>query len=589
MKAKFSKVIGKLFTTVMGALVGVSAVGCFGGGNAGQEIDENKIQLNVTYYNKGFGGEYVRELGGRFEDVYKDVQFGDKTGVQVMYYPTDDDSKFRDAGLFKGATNFDVALSENTLIRTLIKGDALLDVTDVLTETSKYDGKKIVDKMSAQQQAAVSKGGNMYAVPHYTSSYGIVYNMSLFNVNNWYFKDGYTLPSNYNPDDAIGDYNKYQATNINGMFISSSSDKKTAGPDGAYETEDDGLPCTYDEFFWLCKKITQKTGCTPISWAGKYYSYYLQDALKSFLADATGKEGYLNIFDPIGKTPQDLIEIDENGDIKSIAGTELTKEDCANIRKQKGLYDAVRFLNVLVNGSYHNEDAFSTSHEHTTNQYEFIDSYAAGGGYTGVAMIIDGAWWEREAINSNAFSEVEDSWGNEYSRENMNFGWMPLPKVSKTAYETSKQSYCADSLCSYIIARKIDKSDIKYELVKDFIRFACSDESLQQFTVVTGGLKGLNYEIDDAHMSQMSNFAKNYYKTMKNPNTKPEFLYAVSDGALYEANPSYFIKNMFNINPTTEVATQLHTLGADNFTYSDAREVFNSICSHAKGQMNNKV
>ena len=138
-----------------------------------------------------------------------------------------------------------------------VKGDALLDVTDVLTETSKYDGKKIVDKMSAQQQAAVSKGGNMYAVPHYTSSYGIVYNMSLFNVNNWYFKDGYTLPANYNPDDAIADYNKYQATNINSMFIASSSDKKTAGPDGVYKTEDDGLPCTYDEFFWLCKKITQ--------------------------------------------------------------------------------------------------------------------------------------------------------------------------------------------------------------------------------------------------------------------------------------------------------------------------------------------
>lgn len=589
MKTKFSKGIVRFFAIVMGVLVGVSATGCAGGGGTDQEIDENRVQLNVTYYNKGFGGEYVRELGARFEDVYKDVKIGDKTGVQVMYYPTSDDSKFKDAGLFKGSTDFDVALAENAVIRTLIKGDALLDITDVLTQPSKYDNKKIADKMSAQQQAAVSNAGNMYAVPHYSSSYGIVYNISLFDFNKWYFKDGYALPAGYNPNDAICDYYKYQATDINRMFITSAADTKTAGPDGEKGTQDDGLPCTYDEFFWLCKKIAQTSGCTPVSWAGKYYSYYLQDALKSFLADATGKESYLNIFDPIGKTPQDLIEVDENGDITSIGGTALTKENCAEIRKQKGLYDAIRFLNVLINGSYHNEDAFSTSHEHTTNQYEFIDSYASNGGYAGIAMIVDGAWWEREAINSNAFSEVENTWGSEYARENLQFGWMPLPKANKAAYEASKQSYCADSLSSYIIARNIDESNVKYDLVKDFIRFACSDESLQQFTVVTGGFKGLNYEIDDAHMSKLSNFAKNYYNTMKNPYTKPEFIYTVSNSTLYEANPSYFVKNMFNTDATTEVSAALHSLGADGFAYSHAQEVFARICSHARGQMNNKV
>ena len=76
---------------------------------------------------------------------------------------------------------------------------------------------------------------------------------------------------------------------------------------------------------------------------------------------------------------------------------------------------------------------------------------------------------------------------------------------------------------------------------------------------------------------------------MKNPYTKPEFVYTVSDSALYEANPSYFIKSMFNTNATTEVATALHALGSGGFTYSDAKEVFDNICSHARGQMNNKI
>ena len=339
----------------------------------------------------------------------------------------------------------------------------------------------------------------------------------------------------------------------------------------------------------MCKKITQKTGCLPISWAGKYYSHYLHEILKSFLIQSTGKEGYLDIFDPVGKNPQDLIEVDENGDVISIGGTALTKEDCANIRKQKGLYDAIRFLNVLINGSYHNEDAFSTSHEHTTNQYEFIDSYAENGGYAGIAMIVDGSCWEREAINSNAFSEVESTWSSEYSRENMEFGWLPLPKVSKAAYDASEQSYCMDSLSAYIIARKIDESNVKYELVKDFIRFACSDESLQEFTVITGTLKGLDYEIDNANMSKLSNFAKNYYNTMKNPYKKTEFVYSVSDSALYEANPKYFSDLIFYTNATTAASTALHSLGSDKFSYSHAKEVFDNICSHARGQMNNKI
>lgn len=82
---------------------------------------------------------------------------------------------------------------------------------------------------------------------------------------------------------------------------------------------------------------------------------------------------------------------------------------------------------------------------------------------------------------------MEGEFGNDYSRDKMKFGWIPLPKVSKNAYEESKQAYCADSLNAFVVARKgVDEN--KTELVKDFIRYACADESLEQFTVVTGAL-----------------------------------------------------------------------------------------------------
>ena len=106
----------------------------------------------------------------------------------------------------------------------------------------------------------------------------------------------------------------------------------------------------------------------------------IKKQIGKFIANfsVTAEDGKEYIFD--GDIIREGLEIstyDENGDVISIAGTVLTEENCADIRKQKGLYDAIRFFNVLINGSYHNADAFSTSHEHTTNQYEFIDSYAA--------------------------------------------------------------------------------------------------------------------------------------------------------------------------------------------------------------------
>lgn len=597
-KNVFAKMAAKICATVMAATMCFTATGCGGGGNSGSDKDSNqtvntdKVQINVLYFNRGFGGEYVRELGGRFEELYKDVKIGDKTGVQVMYYPTTDENLFKNGQIFKQKTDFDVAFTENTYLDQLIAGDALLDIADVVTTKSKYDNKTIAEKMTDQQKNYVTRGNSVYAVPHYASSYGIVYNMSLFDENNWYFKDGYSLPSGYDSNGAICDYNEYLNTNVNGMFVSSPLDKKSAGPDGEFDTEDDGLPCTYDEFFWLCKKIVQ-SNATPVSWTGKYYDDYLGKFLKSLVADAEGIDNYLNNFDPIGKTVGDLIEVAANGNVTVLPEKTLTSADAADIRKQKGLYDGLRFLNVLINGvQFHADDsAFSTSHEHTDNQEDFVLSYADAS-EKDIAMIIDGAWWEREATNNGTFEAVEGEFGATYSHDKMKFGWMPLPKVSKNAYETSKQSYCADSLNAFVVARKGVDAD-KVEIVKDFIRYACADESLEQFTVVTGALKALNYTIGTKNYNSLSNFGRAYYDVMRGEATKsttnPTFVYTYSSSALYVSNPAYFYIDYYKVNASTGVAMRLHDLGANTFDYVNGKKAFDAVYDYAKTMMNGKV
>lgn len=591
-KKVYSRMATKICTTIIAACMCFSVAGCSGnsgnGGDSNQVIKEDQVQINVLYFNRGFGGEYVRELGSRFEEIYKDVKIGDKTGVQVMYYPTTDENLFKNAQMFKQKKDFDVAFTENTYLDQLIAGDALLDIADVVTQKSKYDNKTIAEKMTEQQNNYVTRDNAVYAVPHYASSYGIIYNMSLFEDNNWYFKDGYSLPSGYDQNGAICDYSVYLNTNVNGMFVSSPLDKKSAGPDGEFDTEDDGLPCTYDEFFWLCKKIVQ-SNAVPVSWTGKYYDDYLGKFLKSLIADAEGIENYLSNFDPIGKTVDDLIEVAENGKVTLLPEQTLTSNDAAKIRMQKGLYDGLRFLNVLINGvQFHADDnAFSTSHEQTDNQEDFVLSYADAT-TKDIAMIIDGAWWEREAINNGTFEAVEGEFGNDYSRDKMKFGWIPLPKVSKNAYEESKQAYCADSLNAFVVARKgVDEN--KTELVKDFIRYACADESLEQFTVVTGALKALDYTIENKNYNKLSNFGRAYYDTMRNEVTKPTFAYTYSDSALYVSNPAYFYIDYYKVNASTGVAMRLHDLGQNRFDYVNGKKTFDAVYEYAKTMMNGKV
>lgn len=574
----------KLAAAALGIMMCFSVTACGGNNDGTNEDYSDMMQLNVTYFGRGFGGEYVAELAKNFEEKYKDVKFGDKTGVHVEIKSTTDNNLFRIASNFKAETSFDVVLTENTYLDLLIEGDALMDISDVVNTPSVYDNKTIASKMTAQQIDYLTRGEAVYAVPHYASSYGIIYNIKLFEENNWYFKDGYALPAGYNANDAICDYNKYIATNVNGMFVSSPVDKKTAGPDGTYGTADDGLPTTYDEFFWLCKKI-QQSDAVPVSWTGHYYNDYLFKFLKSLLADAEGYDNYIANYDPVGKTVNDLIEVDNSGNVTKLAGKTLTSADAADIRKQKGLYDGLRFLNVLINGTlFHSDAVFNGSHEHTDNQLDFVESYADPD-MKDIAMIIDGAWWEREASNNNTFIDVEDGYGSEYSKNNLKFGWMTLPKVSKAAYEASKQVYMADSLNSFILVKKNVASE-KVDLAKDFVRYACSDEALQAFTVTTGAMKAFNYTIDNEAYKKLSNFGKSYYDAMTDEYTKPQFVYTYAKSSLYAQNSDFFCEKFFNAGDGTGIISQLHGFGTSEFHYIDAKTAFDNIYDNSKSQMN---
>ena len=164
---------------------------------------------------------------------------------------------------------------------------------------------------------------------------------------------------------------------------------------------------------------------------------------------------------------------------------------------------------------------------------------------------------------------------------------MTLPKVSKAAYDKAKQSYVADSLNAFVVVKKNVASE-KVDIAKDFVRYACSDEALQAFTVTTGAMKALKYTIDDKSYKELSNFGKAYYDAMTNETTVPTFVYTYSKSALYARNSDYFVEKFFNVNAAGSAILKLHELGASKFNYSDAKNVFDMIYAYSQNQMNNK-
>ena len=84
----------------------------------------------------------------------------------------------------------------------------------------------------SQQIALTAKNGSYYALPHYEIYTGLVYDADLFTEKAFYFAKG----GGWTDEDS----------------------EKSCGPDGIYNTYDDGLPSSYEEFYKMMDKMVDE-------------------------------------------------------------------------------------------------------------------------------------------------------------------------------------------------------------------------------------------------------------------------------------------------------------------------------------------
>ncbi len=551
-----------------------------GSGNSTDKVDTTQTQLYVYVYSRGYGSEYLYKLKERYEALHaNDVYETGKKGVQIRINVSDDNSATKYAENVKNQKD-DVFFAEDSYYRALANAGALLDITDAVTKESEYDGKTVASKFNAHQDAYLKVNEKYYGVPHYQGEYGFVYDADLFEKKGYYFKDGYTVADGFvaNKYDSA-QYGEYYSDE---MFVSAGdkTTKRTAGPDRIEGTADDGLPTTYDEFFFLLEHIAANNDI-PVSWAGSYYDGYLNLLTHSLTTDYEGFDD-MSLNYTFNGTDSEMIKLDADGKIvKNAAGVAETESvtvsesNASEVRRQAGLYKALQFMNNLINTDrYHVGDNYAfASFEHTANQEKFLWSSLQSG--ASVAMIADGIWWQREA--TQVFKDIVSAKGEAYSANNRNLGWLPLPKatVEKRDADNGKTTH-NDIMNSFIFARA-GIEDYKKDLARDFIKFACSDESLVEFTTETNTLKALTYTLSTEEQNKLTPFGRSLYKACLNE--KSSTIYPYSSSSKYLNNVSRYNKEYYNVSVTQSVARLLRTTyqSGKTFNVSYADTAFESI------------
>lgn len=524
----------KAFATVaLAATMTFAMVGC--GDNSGrgpqiEKVDNTKTQLNVSNFDGGFGTEWLYEAEKRFEKMYENTSFEDgKMGVQIHIDPNKDQGHHIIDSIKDSDT--DVYFTQGVNYYDFVNKGYFADITDIITEdlTEAYgEAGTIEDKFDDYSKNYFNANGKYYGIPHYSCYSGIVYDVDLFEAKKFYFAADTTIDANTN---------KYNTAlnNGNNGFIYEKTDVRSNGPDGKPGTADDGLPATYEEYFMLCDYING-AGCVPVIWTGRYRNDYVKDFIKALAIDYEGVEQGQMYYSFSGTAKNLVKSIDANGNVTFAEPTEITAENGYKMYTSAGRYYAMKFYRELTStAAWIHSDCFNENRYHTDAQDDFLRSKPKG--EAPVAMLFEGSHWVNEA--KSTFEYVAANYGEEYSQANRNLGMMPFPKA--TVDKVGEEYTILDGTQSLGFINA-NCSGAELEVAKKFLQFVNTDDSLREFTRLTGTVKNLSYDLEESDEAELSGWGKMLWATKANRKA----VYAYSNNMVWLNNSATLAYEGFN-------------------------------------------
>ncbi len=534
----------KRFLTILlvGVLAFSSLTACIDDGN---DEKSNISYLYVDTYSGGFGQEFLEAVEEKFEEAYVETSFApDKKGVDIVVSSSGNNQ----GGMFKDAiksSNHDIHVLEGLNYYDYLEDGSILDITNWV-QAPLTDSKTIESKLFDDQKAALTAaGGKYYSLPTFAGFTGFTYDARLLRENNLYFAD----------DLEAGNYpfekSSYTGDVYTGRgFIPNENVKKSCGPDGKYDSYDDGLPSSYEEFFYLLDQMLSiSPKITPFIGLNNHYFNYIFASLLN--ANLTKNEMIANF--TFNSNGQKVRVIDSfTGETPNVEEVVITQDNGYLISKEYGKYQALKFLEHLFTGSkdgvkYYDSRCEGKSLSNTQTQKVYIES-ALDSKQTSIAFLVEGNYWYNEA-RGNLEASVSTYKDKAVNRE---FSYLPLPAI-ETGTITENNGYSltlTDNLEYYLVVNsKVARNEEKLKLAEAFIKFMYTDEILQEMTVASGIPFALKYEMGDK-LDEMENYEKslwNAYKVAKDGGT---YVTPLSGNPIFQNQNEKFAmkttKNFFN-------------------------------------------
>ena len=513
----------RVLATALSACLAISAfsgLAACGSGDSGKNNytynvpGKNKLEIRVENFGMGPGTVWLEETADRFAKEVLDKQYGDKTGV---YIKIEENSTQNTSAMASDGTHiyFDERASDP---QHLLRNKLLLNLDSIVKDETRVGGSLESNIFAAAKGGITDENGSYYALPHYEFYPGIAYNRTTFDSLKAYFAAEdeevvYTHTSKY------GDAN----------FIDDLDAKKSAGPDGKFKTEDDGLPCSLEEFIILCDYIKKESyqKISPITVSGKYYYDYPEYLLMGVWAALAGAEQMRNYYDCTGE-----IEVVErvNGELQFY--DEPLFNGISYVKKPKtkmvtmaadgsdgwmgndmvAKYYAMALLDVIWHEGFFSASAKSEKDHWNTH----MDLYLDGKGTTNnSAMLIEGSYWYNESNEKGGFDKYERYVGKD--REDLDVAWMSLPTSVKTEGAVGRDACFLDCGLAYAMVNgNIANNEVLKNACLEFLAFCYSEQELRNFTIKTGLARSIKYELSETDKSNMSIYASRLWESRDN-------------------------------------------------------------------------
>lgn len=493
------KKIKKVLSLILGGMMAISTA-CAplpsGGDNSessGAPVDASKTTvIEVAVHNGGVRWNWLEKAFARFKEQVGDKSYAPgKKGVEINITPGN--------GLANKAMatdGYNIYFVERTDTYSFIASDLLMDITEVF-EMTDDEGVALKDRIYPEMLPALrgDDPDKYYVLPWVEFYSGMSYDADAFDYIGSYFaapgESGVTHTCNYGT----------------ATFVGRTGAKKACGPDGVYNTNDDGLASSLQELLILCD-YQKNNNVEPITISGKYIGYcvYLLAGLWSSLA---GYDQMKTVYEFDG-TPVEIIKSDANGNLMFtneplFEGVDYIKKpvtEMVPITEENGYlthdmaakYYAAAFLEVLEKDGLFSQDA-RLDVNHTQTELNLL--LGGKGAKKRKGMLIDGTYWWVESELAGNFSSYSDLTGEDVNTRNVKF--MPLPtSVNTTTTEGNgeKGTMIETGMGVCYVNNNIKNNEELKNASLDLLKFLYSEQELIEFTKNTGSKLAIDYDVD---------------------------------------------------------------------------------------------